>query len=256
MSKSINLFKVFILIIIYTLPAYCYGDVLYLENSQSIYNCVDKSSTCEIILVPDELIDDITDSNLSIDNFLGERYLLLTPKHNASANICYSSYSIKENKIDPIERNILGSGNINLCQYRKINNQIISRYRDAGKWIERLYQEEGGKYKLLIEDQCIGCGTIYRIIFNNNYLSYKLVSDKDDLYKREQLTKFILTDKSFLYANNDEKSKTRMYLVKGDKVNLLNVQDDFYEIEYTTKSNKIIKKWLHCSAIDACVSSD
>ena len=28
----------------------------------------------------------------------------------------------------------------------------------------------------------------------------------------------------------------------------------FYKIEYTSKENKIIKKWLHCSAINACIS--
>ena len=60
-------------------------------------------------------------------------------------------------------------------------------------------------------------------------------------------------DKSYLYDFPNFINKTNIYLIREDKVELLNYKNDFYEIEYTTKKNKIIKKWLHCSAINACV---
>ena len=60
--------------------------------------------------------------------------------------------------------------------------------------------------------------------------------------------------KSHLFDKPDKNNMTNMYLIKGDIVDLVRSQNNFYEVNYTTKKNKIIKKWLHCSAIDACIS--
>ncbi|SCC23340.1 hypothetical protein [Gilliamella intestini] len=62
-----------------------------------------------------------------------------------------------------------------------------------------------------------------------------------------------LVIKSYLFNKPNVNEKTKMYLVKGDVVNLLKMNNEFYYIEYITPKNKTIKKWLHCSAIDACV---
>ena len=62
-----------------------------------------------------------------------------------------------------------------------------------------------------------------------------------------------ITMKSHLFDKPDINNMTNMYLIKGDIVDLVRSQNNFYEINYTTKKNKIIKKWLHCSAIDACI---
>lgn len=95
---------------------------------------------------------------------------------------------------------------------------------------------------------------------------HSFYSSNEDNYcvKNFMLTQFIpedydfkiIQDKSYLFNSPNNNDNSKMYLIKGDEVSLLQYKDDFYEIEYTTKSNKIIKKWLHCSAIDACVSSD
>lgn len=44
----------------------------------------------------------------------------------------------------------------------------------------------------------------------------------------------------------------KMYLVKGDIVNLLKQDHDFHYVEYINSKNKATKKWLHCSALEAC----
>lgn len=62
-----------------------------------------------------------------------------------------------------------------------------------------------------------------------------------------------LVMKSYLFNNPNMNKQTKMYLIKGDVVHLLTKNNEFYHIEYTTSKNKIIKKWLHCSAIDACI---
>ena len=42
-------------------------------------------------------------------------------------------------------------------------------------------------------------------------------------------------DKSYLYDSPNLKNKTKIYLIREDKVELLNYKNDFYEIEYTTE---------------------
>lgn len=58
--------------------------------------------------------------------------------------------------------------------------------------------------------------------------------------------------KSYFYDKPNLDSKINMYLIKGDYVELTQKKDNFYKATYTTKKNKVIEKWLHCSAIDAC----
>ena len=64
----------------------------------------------------------------------------------------------------------------------------------------------------------------------------------------------LTVDKGYLYDSPNLSDKTRIYLVRGDQIKLLSYKNNFYKIEYTSKENKIIKKWLHCSAINACIS--
>ena len=64
----------------------------------------------------------------------------------------------------------------------------------------------------------------------------------------------LTVDKGYLYDSPNLSNKTKIYLVRGDQIKLLSYKNNFYKIEYTSKENKIIKKWLHCSAINACIS--
>jgi hypothetical protein len=63
---------------------------------------------------------------------------------------------------------------------------------------------------------------------------------------------YSLVMKSYLYNKPEVNEQTKMYLVRGDIVHLLEQNNTFYYIAYNTTKNKVIKKWLHCSAIDAC----
>lgn len=64
----------------------------------------------------------------------------------------------------------------------------------------------------------------------------------------------LTVDKGYLYDSLNLSDKTRIYLVRGDQIKLLSYKNNFYKIEYTSKENKIIKKWLQCTAINACIS--
>ena len=94
------------------------------------------------------------------------------------------------------------------------------------------------------------CNTFYTSTDINDCINRFLLTQ----YLPEEYGFKLTVDKSYLYDSPNLKNKTKIYLIREDKIELLNYKNNFYEIEYTTKKNKIIKKWLHCSAIDACIS--
>jgi len=61
-----------------------------------------------------------------------------------------------------------------------------------------------------------------------------------------------VVSKSYFYDKPNLDSKTNLYLIKGDYVTFSQRENDFYKVTYTTSKNKVIKKWLQCSAINAC----
>ena len=94
------------------------------------------------------------------------------------------------------------------------------------------------------------CNTFYTSTDINNCINRFLLTQ----YQPEEYGFKLTVDKTYLYDSPNLNNKTKIYLIREDKIELLNYKNNFYEIEYTTKKNKIIKKWLHCSAIDACIS--
>jgi hypothetical protein len=135
----------------YFLTTHSYGSIEFNKIKQSIYHCFDNSSDCQQIKVPMELNDEIDESILSIDKFLGQNYLLMTNEHN--------------------------------------------------------------------------------------------------LLDRKPIIKKIAIKQAYLYDDALENSKTKMYLIEDDKVELLQYRDDFYQIRYLTKTQKLIVKWVHSSAL-------
>ena len=130
--------------------------------------------------------------------------------------------------------------------------------------------------KILVNNQIQQCFTNipeqkqYNIYFNLLTEKYAL-KFCSSLYPstniKECINRFLLTqyipeeygfkltvDKGYLYDSPNLSDKTRIYLVRGDQIKLLSYKNNFYKIEYTSKENKIIKKWLHCSAFNACIS--
>ncbi|WP_392561013.1 hypothetical protein RHO12_07360 [Orbus sturtevantii] len=225
-----------------------YAELTYHQLDKSIYSCTNGGGICDIFKVPDELEDYIIDSNLSIDTFFGKKYLLTTLKNNSTANTCYTLYLIDNNTVQSDEIYLLEE-NHSLCLYEKIGHQLINSFRDGAKWYETLYQEKNGYYQLVLTDECIGCGMIQRFYVDSN--KYAMVTDNELLNMREAITKEI-KKRTILLNSPMITDKTKMYLVTGDKVRLLQRQDDFYLIEYNSQKKGLIHKWLHCSAIDAC----
>lgn len=93
------------------------------------------------------------------------------------------------------------------------------------------------------------CNTFYTSTDINDCINRFLLTQ----YLPEEYGFKLTVDKSYLYDSPNFINKINIYLIREDKVELLNYKNDFYEIEYTTEKNRKIKKWLHCSVINACV---
>lgn len=246
MKKNVYLSKLFMFTFCF-LTTLSYGNIRFSENNQLIYSCIGNNLNCEQILVPIELNDKINESTLSIDTFFGKKYLLMRPKYNSTPNICYSLYEIKNHNLQKKEDNFL-SDSSQLCSYRKVNDQLINRFRTDGKWYEILYKKNKKYYQIVLEDQCVDCEMVQRKVYNKE-LNYLLVTNEDNIFERKPLIEKIKVNKAYLYDEPEENSKTNIYLIENDKVQLLQYQDDFYQIKYINKKNKQIIKWLHSNTI-------
>lgn len=228
-----------------------YAEVTYNERDGLILNCNNQhSESCDSYKVPEELKDDVIESDLSVDTFLNKKYVLMTPKNNSSANVCYSLHLITHNIIAVNESSLLGE-NQSLCLYQKINNQLVSRFKDAAQWNEILYVEQDGTYQPLFKDECIGCGKVERVYYYPQGNKSVIVTDNEAITDRKPIIKNII-EKTHLLNMPLANDKTKMYLIPGDKVKLLKKQDNFYLIEYANSKKGVIQKWLYCSAIDDC----
>ncbi|MBB5464370.1 hypothetical protein HDG32_000463 [Paraburkholderia sp. CI2] len=63
----------------------------------------------------------------------------------------------------------------------------------------------------------------------------------------------ISVDRSRLYENPDPASKTKMYLIKGDLVQVIGGRGaDWVQIEYKQSNGKMLTKWIACFDIALC----
>ena len=67
-------------------------------------------------------------------------------------------------------------------------------------------------------------------------------------YINVQIIETIVPEKQYLYSENNMCSQTKMYLIKGDKVEILKEEGDWLFILY--KGTREIKKWILKCAVE------
>lgn len=75
------------------------------------------------------------------------------------------------------------------------------------------------------------CNTFYTSTDINDCINRFLLTQ----YLPEEYGFKLTVDKSYLYDSPNLNNKTKIYLIREDKIELLNYKNNFYEIEYTTK---------------------
>ncbi|AWH89625.1 hypothetical protein [Limnobaculum parvum] len=207
----------------------------------------DKSCSidfCGGIALPKSIKDLINGgyNNIEVVNLLNKRYLTITS--NNEINKCSILFSINENSID--DTSVFPKGN-QICNYKIINNNFVSHWRDGGKWYEDIYQMKDSKGELIFRDECIGCDLIKRTVYSKNKIkSTALLTGDDNFTERKTISGVISVNKAILLKSANSNDKLRAYLIKGDVFDLIDMSDDggFYKIKYLMKNNKILVAWI------------
>jgi hypothetical protein len=142
------------------------------------------------------------------------------------------------------------------CNYKIAGNHLISSYKLDSKQYEDIYEIKNGVYQLVLSDGCVGCDQVTRSVYQDGRLSGKLlVTNQRSYIERRPVTSSVTAGKAWLYSEPTSVSITKMYLVKGDKVQLLEFDDSdglWYFVKCITKENKTILKWAKCKDLAIC----
>lgn len=218
------------------------------HSPDSIVAC--KDNNCIPINPPKSLLRDIQDgyTDLSIDFITSSRLaeLIATNAAEGSVNYCSVVYQYNENS-GTLSRLEIKPGPI--CNYKKHQDYLVSSYRDGAKWFEDIYKISQGGINIELSDSCVGCEQVSRIFHKDG--SKLLVSDAANFMERKPLTSEVTVERAPLYSSPEEKARTKMYLIKNDKVTLLDYSapdsdECWYLTRYKTATEKNIEKRLKC----------
>ena len=136
--------------------------------------------------------------------------------------------------------------------------------RSGPRWFATEYRSQNGKLYPAMKSEmlALGDGAVNYLTFTNaagKVTGHKLVNDEGQGNSADQAdaTATVQVAKAPLFDKPNAASKTKMYLVKGDTVTLLDWKakstdsaglDGWYLIRY--KGSKVIEKWLESSALN------
>ena len=66
----------------------------------------------------------------------------------------------------------------------------------------------------------------------------------NELQGDSSINAVIISEKAVIYNSTDISDKTKMYLIKGDRCNGISYGDEFYKIQYTTKTGQVINGYV------------
>ncbi|WP_050515623.1 hypothetical protein [Dickeya undicola] len=174
---------------------------------------------------------------------LGEKYLIATT--NSDINKCSLIFLIKDNEIK--ETPVLPEKNP-ICNYSINKNNVISSWKDEGKWNEDIYQVSGEKWTLMFRDTCVGCGIVKRTYFKEGVATETvLLKDESTYTERTPVFGTVSVDKAVLLNSPKMTDRKNSYLIAGDHFKLLDMNDngEFYKISYQMKSGKYLTAWIN-----------
>lgn len=170
---------------------------------------------------------------------------------NKNGNKCAYFYRVIGNKLQEYSPT-----KNRLCDYFVDSSYIHSRYKNGATWFEDVYVRKDGQISLIAQDRCIGCGAVFRTIYQRSVaIEKKIVSDDPQFSKRQTVSSSVKSAAATLFSAPDEKSATKMYLVNGDSVDLLDYSEKtsgWYQIKFKRSQKKDIVKWVRCSDLMIC----
>ncbi|WP_166359589.1 hypothetical protein [Pseudomonas akapageensis] len=143
-----------------------------------------------------------------------------------------------------------------LCNFRVQHGYVVSSYREGAAWNENVYKINDGKVSPIISDSCIGCGEVQRKEHRQDGSFVRiLVSDNADFEKRTPLTADVVASRAEIFSSPEAAQPTKKYLVRGNKVVLLNFNQSRSGetwVEFRYSGIGTVEGWLKCSDLEGC----
>jgi len=169
----------------------------------------------------------------------GRKELVMTGP--AGVNRCITIY-----KPSPVDGHvsIYQPGGAAICNYQLRAGYLYSQSRDGATVVEEQYLARNGSLVLQARDSCVGCGQVARERFSAGKVAQR------------GLVNTVVVDKASLFNSADALDPSRMYLVKGDAVEVLERSGEgrsaMFRIRYARPGRPAIEKWLQCSSLGNC----
>jgi hypothetical protein len=138
---------------------------------------------------------------------------------------------------------------IGLPSLDKEKQTLVSAQRSGPRWYSTIFTFKNGKVTQRNEEAMIDGLLVNVEIYDANGKRIKrLITSKND-YKLDTPNekREILLDKAWLYGDADLDTRTKMYVIKGDEVELLDFENEMFLVRY--KGKKIIEKWVEAEAV-------
>jgi hypothetical protein len=138
---------------------------------------------------------------------------------------------------------------IGLPSLDKEKQTLVSAQRSGPRWYSTRFHFKDGKLVQRDEEAMIdGELTNVEIYDGNDKLIKTLITDKDNYnLDTPTATRKIRLEKAWLYGDADFNTKTKMYVIKGDEVELLDFKNEMFFVRY--KGRRVIEKWVEAEAI-------
>ncbi|MBW9107029.1 hypothetical protein [Paraburkholderia phenoliruptrix] len=229
----------------YNLPSIYAVDKVRLCNAKSV--CKNITPTAELKKAIDEGYENLSLVDIYRD---GDEKLVATSAGGCSKFFLFNRAT---QTFSPIS--FVGNGR-DICNYKVEGRRLISSYKLDSKQYEDVYRIKDGAYQLIVSDGCVGCDQITRSVYHDGELSAKLLVTNETKYgKRRPIISSVRAEWAALYSAASDTSMTKLYLVEGDKVQLLDFDDSnglWYLVRYVSKQNRSITKWVRCKDLTIC----
>lgn len=232
------------------------GYSLIVHNSSPLALSVIKDGKESNVLVSKDIIKETEDIyvTVSLDDIDGDGAdeIIMTHKSEGGVNSCSKAY-----RYDPVSNSIMEiifSG-ADLCNYRKEEDYLISKYRDGSAWIEDIYKVDANSVRLIFTDSCLGCGVILRKEYKSKGdLKEYLVFDKENLSDRKPMFFKVLSRRAVIFESPDLSRPTMKYLVHGDKILITEISkiDGSAWVKFIFDGKITSRGWLKCSDLITC----
>lgn len=225
---------------------------LSIVENNKVLTC--ESDSCRPIQISGSLASAIKEEYnqiSTVDLFHNGHNEIVVTHEGANSCSRFFSYNAAKGRFSELH-----FSNKDICGFKVVGDTLISVAKDGTKLRQDIYQKDGNTFRLRFSDNCYGCDQVSRTVYDHDAaVDRYLVDGASDYGRRKPLFSTVSAGKASLYGDHSLSSTTHLYLVKGDRVQLLEFNNDdasMYYIRYFGKNGRKFQDWVRCEDLADC----